>query len=120
MTPFRLPRLPGATAAVTAARRSRSSRQPVILRVARAATPGTGHRAPGSLLVAPGQGRGPFTALDCDALDPGIPALSLRVGRVDDDPLDVGPGDEHGRATADGQFVRRRAEHDARMVGATS
>jgi hypothetical protein len=32
--------IPGATAAVTAARRSRSSRQPVTLRLAPAATPG--------------------------------------------------------------------------------
>jgi len=54
-TPASIIGTPGPTAAVTAARRSRSRRQPVIVRLARAATPGSGQ--PGGLVVIAGQRR---------------------------------------------------------------
>ena len=70
------------------------------------------YRAVGSLLVAPGQGRGTLAEHDPEA--PDLVAEPAPAGLVDNDLLDVRPRDEHGRA------ARQRPhgpEHDARTVG---
>jgi hypothetical protein len=72
------------------------------------------HRATSGLLVAAGHGRGTLPALDADALDLGIPALPVRMNRVEDDLLDILPGGEYSRAVT----ARQSAQGDTGLVGA--
>ena len=71
------------------------------------------HRAAGSLLVAPGQGQGTLSALHADALGLGSATLPARIDRVEDDPLDVCPRDDHSRAAA-GESARYGTQGDTR------
>ena len=110
-------RTAGATTARTAARRLRSSRQVVISRVAPAATRGSG--AVEGRLVAVGQGRGSLAALDPDVIARPRRARDFSAAVppqcVEDDLLDICPGDARGVELAAGWVD---AEGDACAVGA--
>jgi hypothetical protein len=75
-------------------------------------------RAAAGWLVAAGQGRGTWAALDPDArVVADAPAERAAAG-VQGDCLGVGPGDEHGRGVPERPAQRVGAERDTGHVGA--